>query len=456
MSTWRPIMDRSRPPAPGPTSQSDFPLFQVHELDNGLRLYVAPYPRAPLVYQLLVLPGGGQNDPIDRAGLATLTAALMDEGTELRSALAIAAEVEALGGYLSTQADWDHMNASLGSLAEHTAQGLQLIAEIVQHGSYPEFEVERLRSQHLAELQRRKAQPAYLATDALFKILYERTIYASSVLGTPETLTAIERPEILEAAQSEVSPDGAALVMVGDLVPEATLQMVQETLGGWSGSSRSTPAAVQPAALDRLRISVIDRPRAPQTELCMGSVGVSRSHPDRAGLVVLNSLLGGKFTSRLNLNLRERLGITYGVSSSFAQRRGPGPFLVSASVDTEAVGVAVGEILAEIRRLQDDLVTEEELADTQSYLLGIFPYTLQRIEGLASRLADLAAYDLPRDYFTAYLQRIASVNRDELQRLARQHLHPDRMGVVAVGPHGEIEPQLDPLGTIEIQPSPGP
>jgi zinc protease len=183
-------------------------------------------------------------------------------------------------------------------------------------------------------------------------------------------------------------------------------------------------------------------------------VGVPGSHPDQVGLSVLNSLFGGKFTSRINLNLRERLGITYGVSTGFAQRRGPGPFVVAASIDTDAVETAIREILTEIRRLQDELVTDEELADTQSYLLGIFPYTLQRIEGLAARLADLAVHDLPPDYFTSYPRQIAAVTRDDLQRLARQHLHPDRMGVVAVGPRGEIESQLIPFATPVIHPAP--
>jgi zinc protease len=376
----------------------------------------------------------------------------MDEGTDLRPALAIAGQVEALGGYLSSQADWDSMSASLGVLAKHAQQGLELVAEIVNHASFPPDEVERLRHQHLAELQHRKAQPANLASDALLQLLYEHTIYATSVLGTPETVAAISRPEILETARREITPAGASLIMVGDLHPETVVDLVQDTFGNWQGAPRLEPAPIDPPAMDGLRISLVDRPQAPQTELWLGSVGVPRSHPDRPGLAVLNSLLGGKFTSRINLNLRERLGITYGVSTSFAQRRGPGPFVVAASIETEAIEVAVREILMEIRRLQDELVTDEELTDTQSYLMGIFPYTLQRIEGLAGRLADLALYSLPHDYFTGYLEQIAAVTRDDLQDLARRHLDPDVMGLVAVGPRQQIEGRLAAFGSPEIHP----
>ncbi len=456
MSLGDPVgTQRSAPPPAGPTRTSRFPDFEIHRLDNGLDVYLAPYPRGPLIHQLLVMPGGGQQDPSSRAGLAALTAAVMDEGTSARAALEIADQVESLGGYLASQADWDTMAASLGVLAKHASQGLRLLSEIASEATFPDREIERLRQLHLAELQRRRAQPGNLASDALLQVLYEGTIYAHPLLGRPATLEAIQRDEILESARRQISPAGAALILVGDLQPESMMSVVEETFGGWQGEPRPDYAAVEPTALESLRVRLVDRPQAPQTELWLGSVGVPRSHPERAGLIVLNSLLGGKFTSRLNLNLRERLGITYGVSTSFSQRRGPGPFVIATSIDTDAVEVAVQEILAELRRLQDEPVTADELADTQSYLLGIFPYTLQRIEGLASRLADLAVYNLPRDYFQRYLEQITAVTCEDIQRLAREHLRPAAMGVVAVGPRAQIEAQLAPFGTPEMVPAGG-
>ena len=452
-SSREPDFGQDFPAHPGPAKAFQFPDFEIHTLDCGLQVYLAPYPRAPMLHQLLILPGGGQQDPPDRAGLASLTGSLMDEGTDHRSALEIAKQVETLGGYLSSQADWDTMSASLGMLGRHSRQGLEILAEVGLHASFPAKEVERLRNQFSAELQHRQAQPSALASDALFQILYPGTVYATPLIGTQESISIISRQEILDTAQREISPLGAALILVGDLEPDTTLPMIEETFGDWQGNPRPDSTTIQPPLLDGLRISLVDRPQAPQTELWLGSVGVPRSHPDRAGLTVLNSLLGGKFTSRINLNLRERLGITYGASTSFSKRRGPGPFVVAASIDTEAVETAIREILFEIRRLQDEPVEEEELADTLSYLLGIFPYTLQRIEGLASRLADLATYDLPRDYFPSYLEQIAAVTRPDLQRLAQQHLNPDAMGVVAVGPRREIETQLVSFGTPSIHPA---
>ena len=228
--------------------------------------------------------------------------------------------------------------------------------------------------------------------------------------------------------------------------------MVSETFGDWQGGPIPPAPPVEGPVLDGHRVSLVDRPEAPQSEIWLGQTGLPKGHPDRPALSVLNSLLGGKFTSRLNLNLRERLGITYGVSSSFSQRRGPGPFIVAASVDNEAVGVAIAETLAEIRRLQEEPVTEEELQDTQSYLLGIFPFTLQRIEGLADRLADLAVFGLPQDYFRAFLERVAAVSAQDVQEMARRHLDPERMGIVAVGPRGVLEAQLERFGELRIIP----
>lgn len=377
----------------------------------------------------------------------------MDEGTDRRSALEIAHQVESLGGYLSSQADWDALSAFLGVLAVHQHQGLELLAEIASQASFPAAELERLRSQQLAELQRRQAQPSTLASDGLARLLYETTIYGTPILGTPDTVRSIDRQQVLETARRQITPDGAALVLVGDLEPEPVLELVETIFHGWQGEPRLEPVPLEPPPLDEVRISLIDRPQAPQTELWLGHVGVPRPHPDRAGLLVLNSLLGGKFTSRINLNLRERLGITYGASSSFARRRGPGPFVVAASIDTVAVGTAIEEILSEIRRLQGEQVTQDELADTKSYLLGVFPYTLQRIEGLAACLADLAVYDLSDSYFTDFYDEVAAVTRDDLQRLATKHLRPEQIGVVAVGPRSEIEDQLIAFGRPQIQPA---
>lgn len=449
-------VDRSRSPTTTTSTTFQFPAFEVHQLDNGLQVYLARYPRGPLVHELLVMPGGGQHDAHGQAGLSALTASMMDEGTDRRSAIELAYRVESLGGYLTSQADWDSMSAALGLLAGHQRRGLELLAEIASQASFPEDELTRLRSQHLAELQRRLAQPSVQASDALARSVYGKTAYGNPLLGNPVTLHAINRQDILSVAEHQISPDGAALILVGDLRIDRTLEMVAEAFEAWNGEPIPPPPPIDPPVLEGYEILLIDRPEASQTELWMGHVGVPAGHPDRPGLSVLNSILGGKFTSRINLNLRERLGITYGASTSFAQRRAAGPFVAAASVDNEAVGTAIREILTELRRLQEEPVTATELADTQSYLQGIFPFTLQRIEGLADRLADLAVYDLPHSHFTTFFAKVAAVTPIDLLELAQRHLDPDRLAIVAVGPRTVLEDQLATFGEPRIRPFEGP
>jgi len=205
--------------------------------------------------------------------------------------------------------------------------------------------------------------------------------------------------------------------------------------------------------LDEIEIHVFDRPEAAQTELRIGHVGVPRDHPERAPLILLNTILGGKFTSRINLNLRERHGYTYGARSAFVDRIGRGPFVVSAAVETESTAAAAGEILSELRRLREERVSQEELEETKSYVLGVFPYTLQTLQGIHDRLEDIVLYGLPDDYFDTFPERLREVSAEHIQVAARSHLHPDRAAIVAVGPAAEVAPQLETLGFVQIHES---
>jgi zinc protease len=195
---------------------------------------------------------------------------------------------------------------------------------------------------------------------------------------------------------------------------------------------------------------VVDRPGAAQTELRLGHAGVPRTHPDYIPLVMVNTLLGGKFTSRINMNLRERHGFTYGASSRFVARQGPGPFMVSAAVATESAGAAAREVLHELRRIREEPVEPGEIAETRSYMVGVFPYTMQTIGDIAKRLETLTVFGLPDDYYPRYLERLAALTREELLEAARRHLDPDRIAVVAVGPAEVVEPQLAGLGPVTV------
>ncbi len=459
-------IDRSAPPPPGEVHPFRFPHFVRCRLPSGVAAYAARLPGVPLASIDLLADGGAQHDPAGRAGLATLTAALLDEGAAGSSAMEIAGGIERLGGQLGTGADWDVGYVGFLSLSRHLDAGLRLFSAVATAPTFPEAEVERLRRQRLNELLRRRHQPSAIADEQLAAAIYHDTVYAHSSLGTRDSVAELTRDEIVDFYRRRYRLPEAILVAVSDLDPEEVLSRAGDALAASSGlgagaagdaAAAGTPARmqpqIQPLPLPGLRLYVVDRPGAAQTELRLGHASVPRAHPDFTTLVFLNTLLGGKFTSRINLNLRERHGYTYGATSRFGGRLGPGPFVVGAAVATESTGEAAREVLAELRRIRDEPVTHDEMEETRSYMLGVFPYTVQGIGDVSRRLADLAVYGLPDDYYDRYLRAIASLSRADVQEAARRHLHPDRLAVVAVGPADPLRGQLEMLGEVTVLPA---
>jgi len=447
-----PQVDRARPPAPGTIEPYSFPSFSRRTLAGGLEVVPVPLDGVPLVSVGLVFPAGADLDPPGGAGTATLVAGLLDEGTERRSALEIASSIEGLGGSLESGANWSFGSASIELLAAHLEPGLELLAEIASQPAFPQEEVERARRNRSTDLLRRRDQPDLVVSDHFNGQVYDGTRYARPLVGTAEEIAALDREALVAFYRRHYRLDAATLVAVGDLDPDRFLEAASRLFSGLSPTPQPPRPVLAPPRPNGIRVRIVERAGAAQTALRIGHEGVPRTDPDWSPLSVLNVLLGGKFISRINLNLRERHGFTYGASSRLSPRLGPGPFAVAAAVETQAVGAATREILAELRRLREDLVEPEELRDTKSYLLGTFPYTLQTVSGVRYRIESLGVYGLPDDYYSPerYLARLDAVTEAEVLRVARAHLHPDRVAITAVGPAAELAPQLEGLGTLEI------
>ncbi len=443
-------LDRSAPPAPGSVRPFRFPTFERRELEGGLTLFIAPSSAVPLIFFELLSPGGAHLDPAGRAGLAALTGAMLDEGTPGKSSRQIAAAAERVGGYLATGTDWSCTSVSTGLMSAHAESGLSLIGEIVREPTLPDDELERLRERTLSEIRRRRVVPSALASLQFARALYGRGVYGEPVLGTSASVEAITRSDVKAFYRDRIVAAPLRLVVAGDCKPQAIERLAQSALVGLPRRQLEPAPSAAPPEQASTRVFLVDRPGSTQTELRIGHVGVARAHPDFTALSVMNSLLGGKFTSRLNLNLRERHGFTYGVRSGFSHRLGPGPFTISSAVATESAGRAVAEVRAELERLRDQPVPAEELDETRSYILGVFPYTVQSLEGVSHRLRALALHDLPLDYWDRYPAEIGAVSAGDIQRVAQAHLRPERLTIVAVGPEAELRPQLEPFGELEI------
>ncbi|HEX5829450.1 MAG TPA: pitrilysin family protein, partial [Gemmatimonadaceae bacterium] len=414
-------------PAAGEPRPYAFPRFERVRLDNGLRLVVAPVSKLPLVTVLAVVDAGAEADPAGREGVARLTAQLLAEGTERLGGAELTEQVERLGAGLDASADWDSAVVRLSVLAPRLHEAMALLGEVLTRPGFREREVARLRNERLAELLQVKADPGALADLAFTRLLYAPdSRYALPAGGSETSVATLDRAAVMEFYSARYQPASTTLVVVGDVSVAEAERLARETLGRWRGG---TPAPVrvndQPAATER-RLHLVAKPDAQQSELRLGHVGLSRSHPDYFPVTVMNALLGGLFSSRINLNLRERHGYTYGAHSSFDWRHAAGPFEVSAAVQSEVTHLAAREALGELTRFADAPVEESELCLATDYLDGVFPIRFETTTAIAGALAAIVVHDLPDDWYDTYRPFVRAVMPHDVQRAARDHLHPDR------------------------------
>ena len=450
MKAARPVHDRSRPPVPGRPATFAFPAFRHARLGNGLRILAARSSRVPLASLQILMPAGGQVNALGEPGLASLHGSLLDEGTAQRSALDIARRIEGLGGSVASGAGWNAAYVEVVTLAQHLDSGRELLAEMVREPALPGSEIDRLKQETRAEILRREGDPSALSARFFARAVYRGTVYGEPLIGTRESLERFDRDSLVSFNTRHVGPGGATVVAVGDFDPEAEVARIEGAFADWRPSPPPPPPVIEPREIKRTEIHVVDRPAAAQVQLRLGHACAPRNHPDFPGLLLINTAFGGKFTSRINLNLREKHGFTYGAHSSFARRLGPGPFAVTAAVATDVAGAAVEQLLLEIRRVVEQPLEPDELRETQDYLVGVFPYTLQTIDDLARRLEVIAVFDLPLDYYDRYPAVLYELDRDVLLETARRHLRPDRAVIVAVGPGEALVPQLEGFGPVTV------
>ena len=442
------ILDRGVAPTPGPTREFAFPEIMSLEVPGtAFRLLSVPRMGGGLVALRALAPGGGLHTGSEPPALASLTSSMLDEGAGGRSSTEIALAFERLGGSIGSGCDWDASGVSTEILARHLDDVLEVFVDVLAAPDFPEEDLDRLRQQRLAEIERREKDPGALAAIAFAQALYEGTPYGEPLLGRRSTLADLRRSDLVRFHASTVGREGTVFIATGEHQPQALAERLGKLLTTLTSGSAPALPTIEGTPRDSIRIGIVDR-EGEQTELRIGHIGPAFSCPGREARTLLNSILGGKFTSRINLNLRERHGFTYGASSRFADRLGPGPFVVSAAVATDSAGRATEETVRELVRIREEPVTNEELEDAKSWLLGVFPYTLQTFQGIAGRLEALAIHNLPLDHFRTLPGRLAAVTREDVQTAAQDHLFPDRLDVIAVGPFEQLQPQLAALGEV--------
>ena len=446
-------VDRSRLPAVGPDPPFVFPAVEEAVLPNGLHIRTVERRGLPLLTVLLLLPAGSAADPDDRPGLAAMTADMLDEGSGDRSALDIEDAFARIGSGLSAEVGPDATVLALTTLSRFAVRALELLADVVVRPRLAEQDFTRVRQLRIHRLVQLRDLPPLVAERAFARLVYPDHPYGHLASGTERALTALSLDEVVAFHRRRFVPARATLIIVGDEQHGELLRMAEDAFGGWAGAGETGAAedgdAVAPGdpAAPRIRLAVVPRPGAAQSEVRVGHPGAAHRTAAYHALLVLNAILGGQFVSRLNMNLREARGLTYGVRSSFDFRRGRGPFVVQAAVETGATLEAVREILAEMAAIRAPTpASGAELDAARAALTRGYPRGFETAEQVARAILQLALYGLAPDHFVRFVPLVSRVTASDVTSAAVAHLAPAQAVVAIVGDHDKIGPSLGGLG----------
>ncbi len=436
---------RAHPPVAGHAGVLSLPIPEKFVLANGLTVYLVETHHLPIVSANLIVLSGSERNPAHRPGLASFAADMLDEGTAARSALEIARAAEQLGAALGTGSSADYSFLTVRTLKRNVDAAFELLSDVLLNPCFPDSEIDRVRHDRLTLIRQQRDNPGTIATKAFFGVLYgPGHPYGFPEIGMQSSVQAIERSDILQFWQEGYGPQSSALVVAGDLTQKELGELAEKYFGAWSGGLGA--AQVPPVTECGGRsVVIVDRPGLPQTSLRVGHLGVPRAHADFVPINVMNTALGGLFSSRINLNLREVHGYTYGASSAFSTRRGPGPFVVATSVRTDATAPALAEIVREIGRMRVEELTAQELTTARKSITRSLPGLFETSSEAASSVSQLFVHSLLPDYYRKLPAKVETVDAKEVQRVAIQHLRPGELVVVAVGDREKIQADLEAL-----------
>ena len=443
---------RRNPPTIGPDTTFTMPGVSRARLANGLQVRSIERRRLPMVSVLLLLPAGSSIDPAGQAGLASLTADMLDEGAAGLSAIELQEAFGRLGTSLETDAGADAVWLSLSVMPSHLPAACDLLFECAGRPALDASDFDRVRTLRLNRLRQLRNSPGALADHAFQHAIFGTHPYGYPSYGVSRAIETLAVEDVRQLHGRVWSPSQATLIVVGAINSAEACHTAERASAWWAAVSTDgdRPAGVRvaatPARPSSPQILLVDRPGSAQTELRIGHVGPSRHTPDYHALVLLNAVLGGQFVSRLNMNLRERMACTYGAHSSFELRRAGGAFVLQTSVQTEATAAAVRESVGEIRSIGSDRPpTADEIAFCAASLTRGYARGYETTGQLARALAQLAAYDLPDDEFDRFVPGIRALDAHDLVTAAAAHLEPPALCVVCVGDRQRIEPGLAAL-----------
>jgi zinc protease len=413
------------------------------QLANGLRVVFVEQRRLPLVSFRLAFRSGDSSDPADLPGLTDVMTDMLVEGTESRGSRQIAEEVARYGATLTAGASSDYLTVAASSLAAYADEVLELLADVTLRPVFPEGELALAKANAQQNLIAQRAQPSFLAGEAVARVLFGQHPYAT-VASTPESIEALSRDRLVRHHRQLLVPNDAVLLVAGDVDRGRVVGQVERLFGGWARGevvAREFPA---PPERDERVAYLVDRPGSAQTNILVANKAIRRTDPDYFPVLVMHTILGGNASARLFMNLREEKGYTYGAYTQLDARRLAGSFRATTEVRNQVTGVSLKEIFYELGRIRDEDVSDEELSDAKSYLTGVFPIRLETQEGLIDQLVQIRVHDLAPDYLETYRDNVQRVTKEDVRRAARRTVTPERAAVVVVGDGAQIREQVAP------------
>ena len=450
--------DRAKPPELGPPPALVMPALLRRTLPNGLQIVMVERHSLPVADFILLVRVGTEGDPQGKPGVSSLTADLLSRGTATRSATAIAEQKALLGVTLRAASTWDQTTVSLHTPIAQLDSALALFADVALHPAFAAAEIDRAKKERVTRLIELADRGPFVASRAFDAILYgTNQPYGRQGLGTESLIPSITRQDVRASYAAAFQPRNAVLIVAGDVKPDDVERRARALFGGWTpegpaaSAAAAPPATAAPGASGPTMIYVINKPDAAQSSIRVGSIGVGRSTPDYFPLIVLNSALGGAFTSRLNENLRETHGYTYGAFSDFDMRREGGPFMAEAEVVSAKTDSSLLEFMHELRAIHDTMPAAE-LNKTKRYLQLQLPGEFETTSDIASDLVPLVLYGLPDDFYTTYQLRVGAVTQADVQRVAQRYIDTGKLTIVVVGDRRSIEGPLRATGVAPVEP----
>ena len=445
---------RKTPPTPGKQPELNLPVPSTFALANGTKVYLLEDHSLPVFSARLVDLAGSAANPTDQPGLAAFTARMLTEGTAKRSSTLLADDVASIGASLNSTAGMDASGAAIDVLSNNTDAAFDLLSDVAMHPAFKAEEVERIRAQRLTSILQEGDQPFAAALRVGETILFGNYPYGYRDIGTTASVKAITRDQLAKFWSDHYAPASAALVLVGDINEAEARKLGEQYFESWSAAGAAPNAKLPPMPAPPTRkIVIVDKPGAPQTALLAFGEGVPRSTPEYAAIDVMNSVLGGLFSNRINMNLREKNGYTYGAFSQFGFYRDGGIFYCGAQVRTDVTAPAAKELFGELNRMRTDPPTPAELKLAEDSELHSLPGQFETVEKTAILIGEIFTYNLPTNYYQALPSQYLKLTPDAVEKTAIDYVHPENLIVVAVGDRAKIESGLGQLnlGPIEIR-----